>query len=82
MNTQPESKSGSEKPLPLTDKPMVGPVPNEIVHSEFIFSPWKNWHIWIMLLAGVSVGHVIGFSPLLFVFIGVLCLGYGWLRES
>jgi hypothetical protein len=32
-----------------------------------------------VLLAGVVLGQVIGFSPLLFVVLGLLCLGAGWL---
>ncbi len=82
MNTQTDSRSGSDKPLHLSGKPMVGPVSKEVVDRESFFSPWTNWHSWIVLLAGVSIGHVIGFSPLVFVLIGVLCLCCGWLRNS
>lgn len=82
MNTQPQSPNGDEEFLPLPGKPMVGPVTNQNVHRETFLYPWPNWRIWIVPLVGVSVGHVIGFSPLLFVLIGALCLACGWFRNS
>lgn len=51
------------------------------VREGSLFSPWSNWRAWIVMLAGVLIGQVIGFSPPLFVGIAVFCLLCGWLSE-
>jgi hypothetical protein len=51
------------------------------VGDRFCFSPWSNWRAWIVMLAGILVGQVIGFSPQLFVGIAAFCLLSGWLFD-
>lgn len=51
------------------------------VREVSFFSPWSNWRAWMVMLAGVLVGLVIGFSPQLFVLIAALCLLCGWLFD-
>ncbi len=55
--------------------------PAEQVRGGFYFSPWTNWRAWMVMLAGVLVGQVIGFSPQLFVLISAFCLLCGWLSD-
>jgi hypothetical protein len=50
--------------------------------DELIFIPWSRAAPWLIMLAGVCLGHIIGFSPWLFVAIGVLCLLQGLLSSS
>jgi hypothetical protein len=69
------------KPLIRQSQPLEMPVQPGRIGDRSFFSPWTNWHGWIVMLAGVVVGHVIGFSPQLFVLIGVLCLACGWFRD-
>jgi hypothetical protein len=56
--------------------------PAENVGERFVFSPWSNWRAWMVMLAGVLVGQVIGFSPQLFVGIAAFCLLCGWLFDQ
>lgn len=51
------------------------------VREGSYFSPWTNWRAWMVMLAGVLVGQVIGFSPQLFVLIAAFCLLCGWLFD-
>jgi hypothetical protein len=51
------------------------------VRGGSFFSPWTNWHAWIVILSGVLIGQVIGFSPQLFALIAAFCLVCGWLFE-
>ncbi len=72
----PSSKAGESagglKPKKLLDEPVRG--------GSF-FSPWTNWRAWMVMLAGVLLGQVIGFSPQLFVLIAAFCLLCGWLFD-
>lgn len=55
--------------------------PAEPVRGGSFFSPWTNWRAWMVMLGGVLVGQVIGFSPQLFVLIAAVCLLCGWLFD-
>jgi hypothetical protein len=55
--------------------------PTEQVRGDSYFSAWTNWRAWMVMLAGVLVGQVIGFSPQLFVLIAAFCLLCGWLFD-
>jgi len=55
--------------------------PDEPLRGGSFFSPWTNWRAWMVMLAGVLVGQVIGFSPQLFVLIAAFCLLCGWLFD-
>ncbi len=67
-----DERAGGLKPKKLLDDPVRG--------GSF-FSPWTNWRAWMVMLAGVLVGQVIGFSPQLFVLIAAFCLLCGWLFD-
>jgi len=43
------------------------------------FSPWSNWRGWIVILVGIGVGYLVGFSPQLFILLAALCLACGWI---
>lgn len=55
--------------------------PAEPVRGGSFFSPWTNRRAWMVMLAGVLVGQVIGFSPQWFVLIAAFCLLCGWLFD-
>jgi len=43
------------------------------------WSPWPRCCPWVVIGLGVALGTVVGFSPWLFLLIGVSCLLSGWL---
>lgn len=47
-----------------------------------ILIPWSRVAPWLILLAGLSLGHIIGFSPQLIIAIGALCLLQGLLYSA
>jgi len=44
--------------------------------------PWPRCCPWLVILAGVVVGLLVGFSPWLFLGIGVFCLLSGWIGQA
>ena len=46
------------------------------------FSPWPRCCPWLVIVVGVALGTVVGFSPWLFVLIGAVCLLSGWLPAA
>ncbi len=76
----PTSTAG-ERPSEGTGEWKPQKPPAEPVRGGSFFSPWSNWLAWMVMLAGVLVGQVIGFSPQLFVLIAVFCLLFGWLFD-
>lgn len=41
--------------------------------------PWPRCCPWLVIVAGVALGHVLGFSPWLFLGVGAVCLLSGCL---
>ncbi|MBW4532148.1 MAG: hypothetical protein KME02_15800 [Aphanothece saxicola GSE-SYN-MK-01-06B] len=77
---RPPSSAG-EKPGERVGGWKFQKTPAGLVLGGSFFSPWSNWRAWMVMLAGVLVGQVIGFSPQLFVVIAALCLVCGWLFD-
>ena len=50
--------------------------------KQSILVPWSRVAPWLIILAGVCLGNIIGFSPWLFVALGFLCLLQGLLFSS
>lgn len=44
--------------------------------------PWPRCCPWLVIVAGVALGHVLGFSPALFLAVGVGCLLSGFLGRA
>ena len=44
--------------------------------------PWPRCCPWLLILAGVALGFVLGFSPWLFLLIGVFCLLSGLIGKA
>jgi hypothetical protein len=64
MRHPPQAEDLSEPPGETTDRTC--------------FSPWTNWRAWVVILGGVIIGYVIGFSPQLFILLAMVCLACGW----
>lgn len=47
-----------------------------------ILLPWPRCCPWLLILAGVALGFVLGFSPWLFLLIGVFCLLSGMIGKA
>lgn len=52
--------------------------PSGEITDRALFSPWTNWQAWVVILGGVIIGYVIGFSPQLFILLAMVCLACGW----
>jgi hypothetical protein len=44
--------------------------------------PWPRCCPWLLILVGVALGFVLGFSPWLFLLIGVFCLLSGMIGKA
>jgi hypothetical protein len=44
--------------------------------------PWPRCCPWLLILVGVALGFVLGFSPWLFLLIGVFCLLSGLIGKA
>jgi hypothetical protein len=71
----------AQKPVHQAIEPPETGAPAGGFRDGFLFSPWSNWRGWIVIVSGVLIGQVIGFSPQLFVLIAALCLVCGWLFD-
>lgn len=61
---------------------MPPPEPQRTALNRSIWiAPWRSLTPWWVMLAGVVLGQWIGFSPLLFVAMAVVCLLLGFLLE-
>ncbi len=73
--------AGSDGPSERADGWKRQKPPGEPVRGGSFFSPWSNWRAWLVMLAGVLVGQMIGFSPQLFLLIAAFCLLCSWLFD-
>lgn len=72
-----EYESKAMPPAPSAAKSM--PLPAEQVERcpdlpSTSFCPWPRCCPWLVIVAGVALGSVVGLSPWLFLVIGGLCL--------
>lgn len=64
MTCQPQSDAASE--------------PSGETCDTSFFSRCLNWRGGIVILVGIMVGDLVGFSPQLIILLAALCLAFGW----
>ena len=72
--------------LPLDEADPVDPAKALGAKAPWLGSgmllPWPRCCPWLLILVGVALGFVLGFSPWLFLLIGVFCLLSGMIGKA